>query len=179
MPQLNHFEIMKACYENERKRMLALALERASNLEESARLLRVAVETSNLDQIARHTKFFDVELSTRVLALRDNLEMIAGLEAQRRDDIDGGADRCYCNALAHQGKSLPCKVCQRRGGNSTFAAELKVKANGQCHQDVNANSARCAIHGTVPDWSGELPNYKGPAGWICPEGGLFKQDFTK
>jgi hypothetical protein len=171
---VTHLDIMKTCYENERKRMLALALERASNLEESARLLRVAAETSNLDQIARHTKFFDMELSTRVLALRDNLEMIAGLDAQTQDAIADGDDRCYCESLAQQRKPGPCKVCKRM----SLAASLKAKANGACHQDVNTNSALCAIHGTVPDWSSELPNYKGPTGWICSEGGLFKQDFT-
>jgi hypothetical protein len=61
---------------------------------------------------------------------------------------------------------------------ASLAETLEAKADGACHQDVNANSAQCAVHDTVPDWSGELPNYKGPTGWICPEGGLFKQDFT-
>lgn len=174
MPQLNHFEIMKTCYESERQRVLAKARELARELESSAKMIAKAAEEGDLNRIAWLTRSHDAELATRSTVLHENLHMIVGLEAQTQDAVADGDDRCYCESLAQQKRPGPCKVCKR----TSLAESLLAKAGGKCHQDVNANTARCAVHGAVPDWSGELPNYKGPAGWICPEGGLFKQDFT-
>lgn len=41
-----------------------------------------------------------------------------------------------------------------------------------CYQDPNVEGPRCALHDAVPDWSSELTHYKGPPGWVCPDGGL-------
>lgn len=83
MPQLNHFEIMKTCYESERKRVLDKARELARELESSAKMIAKAVEEGDLNRIAWLTRTHDVELSTRTTVLHENLHMIAGLEAQR------------------------------------------------------------------------------------------------
>lgn len=138
----SHFDIMKLAYGNERDRVLALAYERATNLEETARLLRAAYETRNLTDIARLTRSFDMELSMRARACHENLQMIAGFDkhesrvfcqgCQQRipygptsRDIERyekrlcGAceemrkERCYCESLAQQGKGGPCAVCKR------------------------------------------------------------------
>ena len=110
---MNHLDIMKTCHTNEKDRVLALARERASNLEESARLLRIAVENKDLLQVARISRSFDADLAARAMSLHNNLQMIVGLEAETKDAVADGDDRCYCESLAHQGKSMPCKVCQR------------------------------------------------------------------
>lgn len=110
---MNHFDIMKTCHQNEKDRVLALARERADNLEESARLLRVAVEGQDLLQISRISRTFDADLSARATSVHGNLQMIAGFEAETKDAVADGDDRCYCESLAHQRKPGPCKVCQR------------------------------------------------------------------
>ena len=145
---MTHLDIMKVCYENERKRVIAKAICLARELENSAKIIAKAAEEGDLNRIAWLTRTHDVELSTRSTVLHENLHMIAGFDT-------------------HTVHAQP----------TSLAESLKAKADGACHQDVNASSAQCAVHGTTPDWSSELPNYKGPTGWICPEGGLFKQDF--
>ena len=83
MRQMNHFEIMKTCYEAERKRVLAKAAELARELESSAKMIAKAAEEGDLNRIAWLTRTHDVELSTRTTVLHENLHMIAGLEVNR------------------------------------------------------------------------------------------------
>jgi len=111
---VTHLDIMKAAYKNEKDRVFALARERVDNLEESARLLRIAVDAQDLSQVWKISRSFDTDLATRAANLRFNLQMIAGLEAETKDAVADSDDRCYCESLAHQGKSGPCKICQRK-----------------------------------------------------------------
>jgi hypothetical protein len=83
MPQLNHFEIMKTCYENERQRVIAKAQELARELESAAKMIAKAAAEGDLNRIAWLTRSHDVELSTRATVLHENLHMIAGLEKER------------------------------------------------------------------------------------------------
>ena len=80
MPQLNHFDIMKTCYESERQRVVAKALELARELESSAKMIAKAAAEGDLNRIAWLTRTHDVELATRSTVLHENLHMIAGLE---------------------------------------------------------------------------------------------------
>lgn len=146
MAQLNHFEIMKTCYENERQRVLATAYERASNLEESARLLRVAYANGDLVRIAWLTKTLDVELSTRANVLHENLHMIAGLEAQRGRETATAAvdDRCYCEALAQQGRNGQCEVCKRQRMRVT-APERSTSTPFEPSTIGQADTYRCNV----------------------------------
>lgn len=100
-------DIMKTVHQNEKDRVFALARERADNLEESARS-RAAVASQDLLRIAQISRVFDAELAARAKSVYGNLQMIAEFKSKNADD-----DRCYCESLAHQGKSMPCTVCQR------------------------------------------------------------------
>lgn len=46
----------------------------------------------------------------------------------------------------------------------------------KCFQHPELDRPYCAMHGTVPDHSTELPGYEGPVGWVCSAGGLFEED---
>lgn len=51
-------------------------------------------------------------------------------------------------------------------------------SESRCKQDENKSFAWCKVHETVPNWHTEVWGYRGPAGWICPEGGLFAGEPT-
>lgn len=112
---MNHLDIMKVCYENERRRVIDKARELARELESSAKMIARAAEEGDLNRIAWLTRTHDVELATRTTVLHENLHMIAGLPDDiRADDVRADADdRCYCESLAQQGRMGPCKVCKR------------------------------------------------------------------
>jgi len=93
MTRLTHLDIMKRCYENERKRVLDKAAELARELESSAKMIAKAVEGGDLNRIAWLTKNHDIELATRATVLHENLHLISGLDDFETDpDTKLGTD---------------------------------------------------------------------------------------
>lgn len=77
---MNHLDIMKLCYENERQRLISKAQELARELASSAEMIAKAAVEGDLPRIAWLTRALDVELATRATVLHDNLRMLAGFD---------------------------------------------------------------------------------------------------
>lgn len=77
-----HLDIMKLCYENERKRVLDKARDLARELEHAAKAVARAAEEGDLNRIAWAVRAHDTELATRATVLHENLHMIEGLERE-------------------------------------------------------------------------------------------------
>lgn len=104
----NSIDAINTAHKNARDTVFALARERASNLEETARLLRIAVTNGDLIQIARLSESFEPQLAHRARELHATISTAQELFTKLTAD-----DRCFCESLAHQGRPGPCVVCQR------------------------------------------------------------------
>lgn len=107
---MNHLEIMKICYENERKRVLDKARELVRELESSAKMITRALEEGDLNRIAWLTRTYDVELSTRTTVLHENLHLIASLPSDAPVVADSNGEvRCAVSGCTgdHPTRSKP------------------------------------------------------------------------